>query len=160
MACEKTAILWDVDGTFAPFGRVRRGLTVVPSAWGAMVVEPTIIDVALSLDADHYWFTNRGADEAHQITTTLELPEIEAIDTWVRDGRERPDEWPKSAALRLFVESHDYRRVVVVDDELIEDDALHALAGRKHLLVTPDHNIGVTFDEIDCIRGFIGGGCR
>lgn len=131
-------------------------MAVVPSAWGAMVVEPTIIDVALSLDADHFWFTNRGADEAHQITTTLELPGIEAIDTWVRDGQERPDEWPKAAALRLFLDSRDYHRVVVVDDELIEADALRALNGRRHLLVTPDHNTGVTFDEIDRIADFIG----
>lgn len=156
----KTAILWDVDGTLAPFGVVRSGLTAVPSAWGAMVVDPEIVGSALGLDADHFWFTNRDADDAHAITAAVGLPPLPAIDTWVCDGADVPGEWPKAAALRMLLAENGYRRVVIVDDEMEADCALAALGEVKHLLIRPDHNIGVTLDELDRITGFLGGDAR
>lgn len=82
------------------------------------------------------------------------------IDTWVHDGQGHVDEWPKAAALRLFLAEHNHRRVVIVDDEMEPADALAALTEREHLLVTPDHNLGVTLGELGRITGLVGGGRR
>lgn len=158
MSQRDTAVLWDVDGAIAPSGAVRQGLTVVACPWGAMIVDPMIVDVALSLPADHFWFTNRGADEAELITSTLELAPIPVVDTRISDDLWHGDEWPKAAALRRFVADHPESRIVIVDDEMVLSHAGENLAGHDYLLIVPDQNEGVTLDHIEDIRAFIGGG--
>lgn len=156
MSRKNTAILWDIDGTMAPFGDIREGLTSVPTRWGRLMIDPTIVRQALQLAAAHFWFSNRDADDGRLITDAVGLDPLELVDTWTTDEKSVPGEWSKAAAVRKFMGTHGYSRVVIVDDEA--RTSLPALFTdfstdmERIRILRPDPQTGVSGDLIKLLR--------
>lgn len=162
---QDAALFYDVDGTLCPFQHTDAMEKIIVPGHGTQAYRKSVVERLAALPLDQAWLTGWFEDAPDYLGDLFPR----AIDV-LNSDTEDTGLWKIDAALAWLADRPHIKRIVWMDDELLNEDHLLGIthreiaieafeaAGIDALLVLTDSDEGVTDAHVDEIEEFLAAG--